>query len=173
MKLNIIALIIVPTLLAQGTTHYTTVWNTGMDKEVVAVLQADTKILVSTYQWQIMENNWPVVTDKEITFESDIPSILIGGEISEFNQEMNALYVGGKNIRQLDYELNDGWLETRWLGWVNVTQYPMVYSSTGDWFFIHEVNDKEYYLYRYSDGIWEYRNLSEEWYDRNIFHLDP
>ena len=157
--------LITSSMCSSATTLFTYV-SGGHEKEIVAVVQSDIGIEIVSYAYTLHPDAFYTanVTKISPSVNCPVPSILVGRENTTLSREMNALYVGGKNIRDINYQANNGWMYSMWLGWVNASNYPNVYSAKDGWLYIKEESSDVFSIFKYSDNAWSIRDLSAEWY---------
>ena len=165
-------LLLIQTFSTYATTLFTSVASGG-DKSVVAIIQNDTGFEFITYEYGGDPPYWPypgnppfplipIQERKDLTVDSPVPTILVFSESSAFTSDMNALYVGGNTIAQIDYQRNGGWIYSYWLKWANISNYPNVFTADDGWIYIKEESDTVFSIYNYTTSTWTVRDLSTE-----------
>ena len=158
-------LLITSSMCSSATTLFTHL-GSGSEMEIVAVVQSDIGIEIVSYTYTLQPDGFHTadVWKTSRSVNCPVPSILVGRENTTLNREMNALYIGGKNIRDINYQANNGWMYSMWLGWVNASNYPNVYSPDDGWLYVKEESSDVFSIYKYSDNVWTIRDLSAEWF---------
>lgn len=151
-------------LAAKGTTIVSSLPNPAYAKQVVALVESDYEIHPVTYAYLVPDSGYVIqmVIPVTIPIESDIPSILLGTEMNSLNGTDHALWIAGQDIRPLDLTKGDGWLWSRWLGWIHAESYPWIYSlADHGWVYVEAVSDTQFALYHPATKTWTYQNLVE------------
>ena len=153
---------------SHATTLFTTVSDTGSDAKVVSITQSEGGIDIASYHFRRFNSGFSAIADKTISVDCSVPTILIRGEISTPSGYTKTLYTCGETISDIDYTMNDGWIYSQYLGWINISYYPNVYSTTDGWQYIHQQENDVFCINNYGNDTWTIRDLRQEWNTRNI-----
>jgi len=154
----------------KATTFISTV-QSGASKVILAVVKDQEGFKPVTFQFVPPGKlTAPSVSKILLKFESSIPSVLLGNEISFFDSEMNVLYANKEDLIQFATPHDaDGWVKTRLFGWVYYRDYPFLYTENKHWIYVNELEDGVVFIYDYSKAEWSIRDIWTEFINSAVY----
>ena len=108
-----------------------------------------------------------------VEYQTAIPSILLGEEKEYVGPVKGLVSISEEDVEGFEWVYEEGWLNTKLLGWVVANLYPFVYSADLGWIYVHERDSNNYGIYVYEESSRKVLDLEYYWDSRYLIRTNP